>query len=486
VSFSQHLRGTRLACAALLCAVTVGAAPGGAAARTSRATAEPAAATGALTGHVTAPAAGGSGTVPAAGVVVTATGPKDTTAHNAVTDANGFYELDDLAPGLWQLSFALAPGGPQQTATVTVTGGSTATGDDTLASPLATVTGTITDRHGRQLPGMVVGLGPADGTSCPPASVCGIAAATGDDGAYTLNVAPGTYELRVLDGSTPVDAGPVTATAGQTTTAGWHLTPASVPAGIAPTHAGRDLRWLNAERTRLGLPAGIVLNPRWAQACAAHDAYERANDVLSQSENPQAPAASVPGAWAGLVSVLAKAAWTRGADPWENAPIHLMQLFTPSLSVVGLDDAGGFQCTTTYPGLLRAPVDRDTVTTYPADGARGVAPREVAREAPFVPGQFVGIPAGRATGRELFVYLNRAGETGQAQVHVVRATLTRGRGKLAVRWVDNGTRTVGRYLTGAILIPVKPLKARTTYRVSVTVQGRTGTLTHSWGFTTRG
>jgi hypothetical protein len=129
-------------------------------------------------------------------------------------------------------------------------------------------------------------------------------------------------------------------------------------------------------------------------------------------------------------------------------------------------------------------VSAETVTTYPADGARGVPPREVAREAPFVPGQFVGLPAGRATGRELFVYLNASGQIGQAQVKVVRASLSQGRHTVDVRWVDNTTRTVGRYLTGAILIPVKPLRGRARYQATVAVQDRAGTLTHSWSFTT--
>jgi hypothetical protein len=182
--------------------------------------------------------------------------------------------------------------------------------------------------------------------------------------------------------------------------------------------------------------------------------------------------------------VLAQARWSESADPWQSAPIHLMQLFTPSLSVIGLDDSGGRQCATTYPGMLRPPLDADAVTTYPGDGARGVAPREVAREAPFVPGQFVGIPSGRATGRQLFVYLNASGQTGQAQVEVLRATLAQGRHAVAVRWVDNTTPTIGRYLTGAILIPVEPLRGHTTYTASVLVADRSGSLTHTWSFTT--
>ena len=281
-----------------------------------------------------------------------------------------------------------------------------------------------------------------------------------------------------------VDVEPVTATAATRTVADVHLTPAAVPAGTTAGHAERDLRWLNAERRRAGVPAGVVLNPRWSQECAAHDAYERANDVLSSTEDTQSPGASAGGAWAGRVSVLAQSRWSRAADPWEDAPIHLMQLLTPSLSVVGLDDSGDLQCATTSPGLVRTPVSDEVVTTAPGDGATGVPPRELAREAPFAPGHYVGIPAGRPTGRELFVYLNQSGQTGQAQVKVLRATLSLDGRAVALRWVDNTTPTVGRYLTGAILIPVRPLRGRSTYQASVEVRDRSQTLTHSWSFTT--
>jgi hypothetical protein len=442
--------------------------------------------TGSLTGHLTAPGADSSTMVPVAGVTVTATGPTGT-SYAASTEADGFYELDQLpAPASYTVTFTPSSGQPHSLTAVAVAAGINTTADASLDQPVATITGTVTDQRHRALPGMPVGLGSVGSMSCPDGTICGPNTTSGADGTYALSVVPGSYELQALDAGRDVDVQPVAAVAGAQTSANVHLGAASVPTGAATAHAARDLGWLNAERQRAGLPAGIVLNPRWARECAAHDAYERANGVLSHTENPQDIGASAGGAWAGLVSVLAQSRWTRAADPWQTAPIHLMQLFTPSLSVIGLDDGAGLQCATTYPGLLRAPVSNDAVTTYPADGARGVPPREVAREAPFVPGQFVGIPAGQAAGRELFVYLNQAGQIGQAQVKVTRATLTLNGHAVGLRWVDNGTRTVGRYLTGAILIPVRPLRARRTYRATVVVQDRSGTLTHSWSFTTAG
>lgn len=443
--------------------------------------------TGSLTGHLTAPSAGSATlTVPVAGVTVTVTASTGTT-YRAITAGDGFYELDGLpAPASYTITLVPVPGRQQTLSPVAVAAGANATQDASLDQPVATVTGTVTDGHHRPVPGTPVGLSSIPAVVCPAGTICGPTTTSGADGTYTLSVVPGNYELTALDAGQVVDGGPVDAVAGTLTSGDVHLARAAVPAGTTQAHAARDLHRLNAERRRAGLPAGLVLNPRWSLECAAHDGYERANGVLSHTENPQASGASAGGAWAGLVSVLAQSRWTATADPWQSAPIHLMQLLTPSLDVIGIDDRGGLQCATTYPGLLRAPVANDTVTTYPADGARGIAPREVAREAPFVPGQFVGIPVGQPAGRELFVYLNESGQTGQAQVKVTRAALSLGGRAVAVRWVDTSTPTVGRYLTGAILIPVRPLRAHSTYRASVVVQDRSGTLTHSWSFTTGG
>ncbi len=207
--------------------------------------------------------------------------------------------------------------------------------------------------------------------------------------------------------------------------------------------------------------------------------------MLQSSENPTAADASPGGAWAGLNSDLAEARLDPAQTPWEQAPIHLLALLAPSLSVTGIDDTGALQCVVTFPGMLRSWSGPDAVTTVPAQGAAGVAPAELAREAPFTPVQFVGLPTSRRTGRELFVYLNRTGQIGQAPVQVLRASLRAGRRAVAVRWIDSTTRTVGPYLAGGILIPLHPLAPRTRYRASVTVQDGSRTLAHVWRFTTR-
>lgn len=347
------------------------------------------------------------------------------------------------------------------------------------------ITGVVSQPGGAPLYGTTVGVITA-GTTCPPDYICGPQAVSGPNGRYSLvDVFPGSYELQAFDAGRALDEGTVTVTAGATSTVNVQLPPASVPAGTKAHNAAGDLRYLNALRASVGLPAGIVLNPRWSAECAAHDTYDHDNHILEHPENPKLRGASTGGAWAGLNSILAEYVWTRGnRTPWWTAPIHLIQLFSPSLSVIGIDNTDGFQCATTWPGMLRTPVTRDTIFTYPGNGSRNVPPSENADESPFVPGQFVGIPLGRTAGRELFVYLNQAGATGQAYVRILHATLRRGRRPVAVRWVDNSTKTLGEYLSGGILLPLKPLRGRTRYTTTVTVKDGTGSLTDTWSFTT--
>jgi hypothetical protein len=428
---------------------------------------------------------GAPATLPVADLLVAATGPSGI-RYITATGANGWYDLEQLPSGTYALTVSEpAPSTGTVTVSVSVQAGGIATADAQLSVPVATITGAVTGARGGRLPGMPVTVGSPDGEDCATAPACGTDTSTGQTGRYTVYVPAGAYTVQTSDAGQPAAAHTVVARAGATTRAPITLPAAPVPVGTTAHQARLDLRRLDAERVADGLPAGLTLAPRWSAECAAHDDYERDNDVLTSTENPDSPGASIGGAWAGLNSDLAQGRWTRTISPWQNAPIHLLALLAPSLSVVGIDDSDGYQCVTTYPGLVREPASTDRVSTYPADGATGVAPAEQARESPFVPGQFVGIPSGRTAGRELLVYLNLAHQTGQAPVHVLSAKLTaRGR-PVALRWVDSQTPTVGPYLPGAILIPVRPLRPRTRYSASVTVQDRSATLTRRWSFTTR-
>jgi hypothetical protein len=254
---------------------------------------------------------------------------------------------------------------------------------------------------------------------------------------------------------------------------------ADVPAQTA-------LSYLNAQRAANGLPTGIVEEPTWSQDCALHNAYEMQNGgQLTHQEDPSAPGYTEGGAWAGAHSVLSAGSdWTPATNPWEDAPIHLDQLFTPSLAAIGIDDANGLVCATTWPGMTRPAGLTDTISTYPGDGVQNVPAAENASESPFVPGDFVGIPGGTTAGRELFVYLDQAGNQGPAQVTITAASLTGPSGPIEVRWVDNSTQTVGPYLTGGIVLPVAPLAPGATYQATVSVQDGNGAVSHAWSFTT--
>ncbi len=350
-------------------------------------------------------------------------------------------------------------------------------------SDTGTVSGTVTDVSGAPLPGVQVNVEDNTGTDVD------YMAYTDSAGMYTLPDTPvGTYTMVVYPGDTaqnkPIKLGGATVNAGATTTADLRLPNPPVPKRTVARSSARDLKWLNRERRSNGLPGGIALNRRWSTDCAAHDAYERRNQIETHVEDAHKPGYSVGGAWAGMNSILAPYTWQKRANPWEQAPIHLNQLYAPSLSVVGIDDSRyGWVCTTTWVGMQKT-FATDTVSTFPGDGVKGVEPGENARELPFVPGDFVGLPQGTLAGRELFVYLNQAGQPGQAQVKFVSASLTGPRGKLKIKTVDNSTKTVGIYLAGGVIIPVKPLKPHTKYTASVTLVDGAGTIDKTWSFTT--
>jgi hypothetical protein len=380
-------------------------------------------------------------------------------------------------------ALALGPAGSVSATAATPPTPPTPTG--TAPVPTATLTGTVHQPGtAAGLQGMtvqVVDTGCAQAT----ASGCTTTATTGAGGRFTIsNLVAAGYDVSVLDGSTGDLLATVTLSAGAARSLHLTLPAPAVPAGTTADNSARDLQRLNAERVANGLPGGVVLNPRWSTECAAHDDYERAAGVLDPSEDPTATLASTGGAWAGLNGDLAEGTWTAGATPWQSAPVHLLALLAPSLSVTGIDDSDGLQCAITWPGMDRTPVTRDTVSTVPGPGTNSVPVSETARETPFTPVQFAGLAAGVTTGPELLVYLNRSGEIGQSPVDIVGASLHQGGASLAVRWVDNATQTLGPYLAGGIVIPVAPLRPHTTYVATVTVRDGGGTLTRRWHFTT--
>jgi hypothetical protein len=223
-------------------------------------------------------------------------------------------------------------------------------------------------------------------------------------------------------------------------------------------------------------------NPGWSAECAEHVAYMAATGSFGHSENPASPKYAASGSWAGAHSVLAKgSSWQQG-DPFESAPLHLIQLMSPELRRVGVDeDASGYLCMTTWPGYDSAGWKKATVYSYPGNATVGVPYAERADELAFVPGDFVGLPRGTTTGFNIMVFAE--GTADPWHLRIVSATLTGRGGPVEVRTVDRTTPTVGPYLPpgSGFLIPVAPLRPGTTYRASV---GFAGGLRHTWHFRT--
>jgi len=438
--------------------------------------------------------------------------------YETLTDAQGEWSLSSITPGEYTVAMIVVPasGTHETRSSQTVNlaeGQSIALGTTNIGTPTVSEAKTAAETRA-QLTAELAAVGtitvvvktaegkPADGAMLSIQSAsAGSTSGVPVSGIVSEKVRPGPVTLSVTD-TPPDSATQVSASAQATVEANVTTnvtltlaasTPLAVPTGITAHNSERDLSYLNAERARWGLPAGLTLNPGWSQACGAHDAYLSANHRLEHPEDSSLPGASPGGEWAGLHSILSGGSdWQAEANPWEDAPIHLDQLYTPDLQVVGIDESRGVACTTTWPGIGPPLQPGGTVITYPSDGTSGFPPSELAGELPFTPGKFVGIKEGTITGRELFVYEEPPSEcsallcAGTKAPSLESATLTGPAGPVEVRTVGGETGEVGSYLTGAIVIPVKPLAPNATYTAEVTLapNGELPAEQHRWTFRT--
>lgn len=233
-------------------------------------------------------------------------------------------------------------------------------------------------------------------------------------------------------------------------------------AGAAST--ARIIALLNAQRAANGIPAGIGEDAAWTAACKAHDAYEHANNAFGHSETEGKPGYSAAGNLIAQTSVLAEGIDWGPGDPYDNAPYHLFDLLNPRISVTGAADADGFGCVEIELGTLRTPPAKVVAYSYPGNRRRDVPVSETAREQPMTPAQTVGLGTG-ATGPNLLVYFDGPWTNG-SRAQIAAASMSSPAGAVALRWIDNTTSDL-LAPTGAILVPVKPLRAGTTYRVRV-------------------
>jgi hypothetical protein len=239
-------------------------------------------------------------------------------------------------------------------------------------------------------------------------------------------------------------------------------------AGPAAAATGTEIvSYLNGQRAANGLPAGISERADWSQDCAAHNLYMDQNGGVTHSEDPAVPGYTKGGAWAGQNGIVTDIGeWTAAQNPFETAPIHLAQTLAPGLAEMGADQYGSYICATTFPGFTRTAPAAVTGYSYPGNGTSGVAASEVENEAPFTPGELVGLPAGTETGPYLMAFLDGPAKVDSATISA--ASLTGPEGPVAVESIGSDNADIDGYLPApmAFLIPRSPL-ANGTYEASV-------------------
>jgi hypothetical protein len=203
---------------------------------------------------------------------------------------------------------------------------------------------------------------------------------------------------------------------------------------------------LNATRAANGLPADIVENPAWSEACRLHMHYLALNDFAGDwhTETSGSPGFSAAGLGAAGSSVLSNAPSFGLEANWEDAPFHYAQLLAPKLTVTGFADG----CMYTWPGYLRAEPPELRLYPFPGDGAQDT------------------------TSPYLYVFGFGGGTTGGTLSEV---TLTGPHGPVGVRIVDNHTPGVAGLLPpGGFLIPDTPLERDGVYTAQVTFTSDAG------------
>ena len=251
---------------------------------------------------------------------------------------------------------------------------------------------------------------------------------------------------------------------------------------------------LNAQREANGIPADLIEDADYSLGCRMHLAYEALNGrspTDPHSEDPAKAGFTEMGRTAAQSSVLGNPArgWSAG-NPWELAPIHLMETLSPALARTGWSPG----CMWARPVVPRPAPASVRVYTYPGPGAPIYASEKAEDEWPFVPGDFVGLPMGSVTGPHIMVMPfgpAQAGTGPPRPTRILSARLTGPDGPVEVRTVDGATTgprgDLGSYLDGGMVIPAEPLEPGADYRahVSLLVAGEEA-VDYSWTFRTAG
>jgi hypothetical protein len=239
---------------------------------------------------------------------------------------------------------------------------------------------------------------------------------------------------------------------------------------------------LSAQREAHGIPGGLIEVPEWSEGCRKHMLWVQQNG-LEHDEEPGTPGYTPEGDDAGNSSVLSSGPWEFGGEnPWEHAPIHLMQLLGPSLARTGY--ANG--CMYTWPGYDRPNPATPQLLTYPGNGTTGWRYEERAFEGPYTPGERVGLATGALTGPYLYVLA-----WGVGPGRITAATLTGPEGRVDVKIADNETDGLRGYMpAGGTIIPTEPLNLATRYEAAAVFQPTdppgSAALSVRWTFETSG
>ena len=147
---------------------------------------------------------------PIGGANVTANGYSDT------TDADGYYNITDVPPGSYTVTVSAAKH-INQSKTATVTPSTTTALDFTLAPLNGTISGTVTESS------------TGDPVSGANVTANGVSVSTDTDGSYSIELAPGTYNVTVSADGYEGDSKSATVAAEKTTVVDFELIPTPPP-----------------------------------------------------------------------------------------------------------------------------------------------------------------------------------------------------------------------------------------------------------------
>lgn len=260
---------------------------------------------------------------------------------------------------------------------------------------------------------------------------------------------------------------------------------APVAVGASPAQIVADL---NRQRISNGIPGGIALEPSWTRGCEHHVRYEEENGIpWTHVEEPGKPGYTQDGRLAGLMGDQAYTHSFDEGNPYENLPLHLVNLLAPTLQKIGAFERGRRSCIEVSLGYTRQ-IKTNKIFTYPGPGHGGVPTSQTVHgEWPFSPGEVVGLSQGTTHGPTIYV-LSAGPWLAEQPLHITAARLRGPGGPVAIRIVDPTKHPkIKPYVAvGAFfLIPVSPLAPQTTYTASATVGSKAGTtITKIWSFRT--